>query len=316
MRAIVVGSRGSALARRQAEMVMERLRELYPGLELSLRIVRTAGDRDQHTPLEELENLGGSGIFVKELEMALLRGEADMAVHSLKDLPTEDTPGLLLGAIPARGDVRDAFLSKDSLPLAAMPPGSRIGTGSLRRAVQLGALRPDLEAVPVRGNVDTRLRKLREGEMEGLLLAAAGLERLGRLSEATELLPPDIVIPAPGQGALAIQCREGDEELLELLEPLDHRETRLAVTAERAMLKALGGGCRVPIGAWGQIYGQELSLLGFVASHDGRHILEAQEQGPADAPEALGQKLAERLLSLGAGAIVAREGPEARAGWV
>ena len=174
MRAIVVGSRGSALARRQAEMVMERLRELYPGLELSLRIVRTAGDRDQHTPLEELENLGGSGIFVKELEMALLRGEADMAVHSLKDLPTEDTTGLLLGAIPARGDVRDAFLSKDSLPLAAMPPGSRIGTGSLRRAVQLGALRPDLEAVPVRGNVDTRLRKLREGEMEGLLLAAAG----------------------------------------------------------------------------------------------------------------------------------------------
>jgi len=284
---------------------MARLQELYPHLSLRIRTIRTSGDRARRTPLRRL---GGFGLFVKEVEEALLAGEVDLAVHSLKDLPTEPTPGLLLAAIPERGDVRDAFLAREGRPLAELPTGATIGTSSLRRAVQIRALRPDLEVVEIRGNLDTRLRKLKEGQVEGLVVAAAGLQRLDRLAEAVEIFPPDLLVPAPGQGALAIQVREGDEELRQLLAPLDHRESRLAVTAERAMLRALGGGCRVPVAAWGRVEGEELYLLGLVASPDGSQLLSADRRGPAEAAEAVGRELAERLLSLGAGAILA-------AGW-
>lgn len=300
-RVLIVATRRSRLALRQTELVVRALRAHYPDLEPEVREVRTEGDRRASDPLSRI---GGRGVFVKELEAALLGGEADLAVHSLKDVPAELAPGLTLAAIPERGDPRDALVSRDGAGLAALPPGARVGTGSARRAVQLRALRPDLEPVDIRGNVDTRLRKVDEGQFDAVVLAAAGLERLGLLDRAAELFPPDVMLPAVGQGALAIEARADDAEILALLPAVDHRETRLACQAERAFLRRLGGGCRLPFGALAEVEGETARARGFVSDIEGTRLFHAEVSGPAAEAEALGVRLAERLLEQGAAELV------------
>ena len=300
-RAFVVGTRGSRLALRQTELVLELLRARYQELRFAVREVRTEGDR---RPDEPLSRIGGQGVFVKELEAALLRGEVDLAVHSLKDVPAELADGLTLAAMPERGDPRDALIARDGATLAELLPGARVGTGSARRAVQLRALRPDLAPVEIRGNVDTRVRKVDEGDVDAVVLASAGLERLGLLARASELFPLDVMLPAVGQGALAVEARAGDAEVLELLAAIDHRETRLVCEAERSFLRRLGGGCRLPFGALAEVEGATLRARGFISDGDGAQLLRAEVSGPAVEAEDIGVRLAERLLAQGAAAFV------------
>ncbi|HEY4686165.1 MAG TPA: hydroxymethylbilane synthase, partial [Dehalococcoidia bacterium] len=233
MRPLVLGTRGSALARRQAELAVEALLRVGPDVEIETRVIRTEGDRRRDVPLEEI---GGEGVFVKDIERRLAKGEIDLAVHSLKDMPAQTPEGLEIGAVLRRGDPRDALVSRDGARLTSLPAGARIGTDSRRRAVQLLALRPDVRPASIRGNVDTRLRKVAAGEYDAAVLAVAGLERLGLLRQASQLFSVDELLPAVGQGALAIECRADDDETLALLALVDHKETRLAVTAERAFL--------------------------------------------------------------------------------
>jgi hydroxymethylbilane synthase len=290
---LVVGTRGSALARAQTRWMVERLQQMHPDVEFVEQIIKTSGDRGQ---IKEI------GAFVKELEEALQRGEIDMAVHSLKDLPTRQPEGLVIGALLERADPRDVLISQDGLKLRELPAGARVGTGSPRRAAQLLALRSDLEVVPIRGNVDTRLRKLAagDGEVDALILAKAGLDRLGLAERVTEVLPPEAMLPAVGQGALAVEVRADDAFVLELVKALDHPGTRAGITAERAFLQTLGGGCRVPIAAYGRVEDGKLVLDGLVSSPDGRKVLRGRVEGSSDEAEALGRKLAERLLAQGA----------------
>ena len=298
-RTLVVGTRGSRLALRQTELIVQALQDRQPETQLKVREVRTEGDR---RPEASLAQIGGQGVFVKELEAALLCGDVDLAVHSLKDVPTELAPGLALAAMPPRGDPRDALVARCGL--AELPAGARVGTGSARRSVQLQGLRPDLTLVDVRGNVDTRIRKVDEGELDAVVLAAAGLERLGLL-ERGEIFPSDQLIPAVGQGALAIEARADDEELLDLLAALDHRETRLACDAERAFLRRLGGGCRLPFGALATIEpGETLRVRGFISDQDGVRRFRSEERGPVSEAEAVGVRLAARLLDEGASEFV------------
>lgn len=292
-RTLVVGSRGSRLALSQTELVLAALRTAHARLRVRLLEIRTAGDRRQDVSLAQL---GGLGVFVKELERALLAGRIDLAVHSLKDMPTEETDGLVVAAVAAREDARDALVSRGRLRLADLPSGTRVGTGSLRRAVQVRALRPDLEVIDIRGNVDTRIRKVDRGEVDAVVLAVAGLTRLGLLDQAAEVLPLEDFLPAPGQGALAIQARAADLEVLHLLEPIDHRETRLATTAERAFLRRLEGGCRLPNAALGIIEADKLRLRGLLGDPEGTRLVRDEIEGPATEAEALGVALAERLL--------------------
>ncbi|HSJ93725.1 MAG TPA: hydroxymethylbilane synthase, partial [Gaiellaceae bacterium] len=267
--AVVVGTRSSALARAQTGHVVDLLRAAWPGLEYELRAIETRGDRTQASG-EPLPEIGGKGLFTAELEEALGDGRIDLAVHSLKDLPTEDAAGIVVGAVCAREDVRDCLVSRDGLSLAELPPGAVVGTSSLRRAAQLRAARPDLEVRSIRGNVDTRIRKVRSGEFDAALLAAAGLHRLGLDGEASEWLAEDVMLPAPGQGALGVQCRAGDGAVLELLASIDEEGTRAATPAERAFLQALGAGCTAPVAALGQSFaGGRVRLDGLVASVDG-----------------------------------------------
>lgn len=300
-RVIVVGSRGSRLALRQTELVLGELRARFPGQRFQVQEVRTTGDRRANASLAAI---GGQGVFVKELETALRARRVDMAVHSLKDVPSEVGKGLVLAAITKREDVRDAVVSRGGLRLADLPSGSRVGTGSLRRAVQVKALRPDLEVVDLRGNVDTRLRKVEEGQVDAAILAAVGLARLGYLERAAETLDTDAMLPAIGQGALTLECRADDAEVLEMAAALDHRETRLATDAERAFLARLGGGCRLPIAALGVADGDSLRLRGLIADPEGRRILRGETSGPASDAEAVGVGLAEGLLSKGAGELM------------
>jgi hydroxymethylbilane synthase len=290
-----VATRGSTLALKQTDLAVEALRALRPELAVEIVAVRTAGEQNQTAPVTQL----GDGAFVRGVEAALLDGRADIAVHSAKDIPSTETPGLVLAAFPQRGDPRDALVSRDGRPLAELPRGARVGTGSPRRQALLRALRPDLEAVPARGNVDTRLRRLREGVYDALILAAAGLERLGLSGVVTEYLDPAVWVPAAGQGALAVQCRaDGPERAL--LAALDHPPTRAAVAAERAVLRRLGSGCRVPVGVHGRVDGDVLILHGMLLAPDGSRSVTAERTGaPADA-EALGRALAEELLRKGA----------------
>ena len=259
--------------------------------------IRTEGDRVQSRPLVEI---GGKGVFVKEIEEALFAQDVDLAVHSCKDLPTEQPAGLMIGAFPARVDPRDVLVSQQGCRLAELPAGARVGTGSLRRAAQLRALRPDLVLADIRGNVDTRLRKLDEGQYDAIVLAAAGLSRLGLEGRVSEYFEPQFVLPAPGQGALALEVREADAEVRELIGALDDPATRLATGAERAFLRGLGGGCDVPIGAYAWLDGAELVLRGMLATREGRDpfYAEAREPagGPASNPEALGEVLARTVL--------------------
>jgi hydroxymethylbilane synthase len=296
---IVIGSRGSALARWQAEWVKSRL-ALLSG-EAEIKIIRTTGDRFETVPLTQS---GTKGIFIKEIEDALLAGEIDLAVHSLKDLPTEQPRGLVIVAIPEREDARDALVSRSGARLAELPAGAVVGTGSLRRQAQLKWARRDLGVAAVRGNVDTRLKKLDHGDFDALLLASAGLRRLGLAGLITEFLPPEIMCPAVGQGALAIEAREDSPSVLKIVELLDHPATHQAVRAERALLLNLGGGCQLPIAAHATLSADSLRMVGVVASPDGSKLIRAEDSGSAAEPESLGARVAEDLAMQGAKALL------------
>ena len=298
---IRIATRKSPLALWQAHFVQSRLQQLYPQLRVELLPMSTKGDKILDSPLAKV---GGKGLFVKELEQAILAGDADIAVHSMKDVPVEFPDGLGLSIICERDDPRDAFVSSRFSSMAELPAGSRVGTSSLRRQCQLRASRPDLQILDLRGNVNSRLAKLDAGEYDAILLAAAGLKRLGLQARITTLLPPEQSLPANGQGAVGIECCLDDDELLTLLAPLEHGTTRQRVLAERAMNRALQGGCQVPIGAYAELEGDQLWLRGLVGSPDGRQILRAERRGPACAPETLGQALAEQLLAQGAARLL------------
>jgi hydroxymethylbilane synthase len=254
----------------------------------------TRGDRELSRPLP---SIGGKGLFTAEIEAALRAGEIDLAVHSLKDLPVEESEGLVIGAVLERADFHDVLVSRHNLPLADLPPQPRIGTSSPRRAAQILAARPDAQIVPIRGNVDTRLRKAASDEYDAIVLAAAGLARLGLEEHVTQRLPLDVMLPAPGQGALAAQCRADDEAILALLRPIHHRPTWAAVTAERAFLDGLGGGCAVPVAAYAAYHEGELALRGLIATPDGKQLVRVTGRGPAEDAVGLGHRLAEEALA-------------------
>lgn len=299
---IRIATRGSLLARTQSGHVADALREAS-GREVELVHVRTHGDADQTTPLA---SFGGVGVFVTAVREAVLRGDADVAVHSLKDLPTEPAAGLEIAAIPVRQDPRDVLVARDGLTLDTLPQGARVGTGSPRRAAQLLALRPDLDVVALRGNVDTRVRAVTEGDLDAVVLARAGLARLDRLDVVTQEIEVDLMLPAPAQGALAVECRDDDVVVLEALRRLDDAPTRAAVTAERALLAELEAGCSAPVGAYAAVTvsgpGEELlvHLTGTVVSLDGRTRVRNSVTGSAGDAEVVGRQLARDLLAAGA----------------
>jgi hydroxymethylbilane synthase len=299
---LVVGTRGSPLALWQTRRVVELLQAAKPNLEVVIRTIKTRGDLVRDKALSEV---GGKGLFVTEIEYALSSGEVDLAVHSLKDMPTEQPEGLTLGAILERADARDALLVRhDARDLFALPVGARVGTSSLRRRAQLLAARPDLQVLDLRGNVDTRLRKLREGQYDAVVLAVAGLERLGLAGAVSQVLPLDLMLPAVGQGALCVEMRAGDAAIRHLVAGLDHKPTHQAADAERALLRRLEGGCQVPIGAFAQVEGEDLTLKGLVAAPDGSRLVRDEIRGPAASADRLGKLLAGRLLSAGGKAIL------------
>ncbi|MBW2038367.1 MAG: hydroxymethylbilane synthase [Deltaproteobacteria bacterium] len=291
---IRIGTRGSKLALQQTAWVQGRITARYPGLPWEVVRIRTTGDKIMDVPLAKV---GGKGLFVKEIEEALLRGEIDLAVHSMKDVPTELPPGLHLGAITEREDPRDVLVSREGRGLQEIPPGARIGTSSLRRKAQLLGVNPDWEIVPMRGNLDTRIRKLETKGLDAVILAAAGVCRMGLEQCITEYLPFEVMLPAVGQGALGIECRQ-DAEVNELIAFVHHPESAMAVRGERAFLRRLKGGCQVPIAAYGEVHEGGLLLRGMVARLDGSHLIRAEAQG--EDPEEVGKRLAEDLLAQGA----------------
>ncbi|MDA8213649.1 MAG: hydroxymethylbilane synthase [Nitrospiraceae bacterium] len=327
---IVIGTRGSKLALWQAEWIKSELNKLYPYMEIELNKIKTTGDKILDVPLAKV---GGKGLFVKEIEEALLKGEADIAVHSMKDVPTDFPEGLHLAVITKREDPRDAFISRihgsrfTVHGFTDLPNGAVIGTSSLRRSCQLLSIRPDLKIEQLRGNLDTRLRKLDEGQFDAIILAAAGVKRLGWSERITEILPPEISLPAIGQGAVGIECRVDDEFINNLISQLNHNETSVCVRAERAFLKKLEGGCQVPIAAYARLLppscpplarggwggnnltkgGQEGGFLvmdGLVGSVSGDRIIKGRIEGTPNDAENLGIRLAEELLSRGAKEIL------------
>jgi hydroxymethylbilane synthase len=333
-RSFVIGTRGSPLAVWQAEYVAARLRDRWPGLECCLERIRTTGDKILDVPLAQM---GGKALFVKEIEEALLAGRLDLAVHSMKDVPTELPPGLAIVAMPEREDPADVLISRTGARLAALPRGARVGTSSLRRQAQLLRHRPDLTIVGLRGNLDTRIRKLDGEGLDAIILAAAGVKRLGLGHLVTEALPPEVLLPAVGQGALGIEVRaasRGAEEqrsrgadveratwnvergtlnvqretlnVERVVMVLDHRETHLAVRAERAMLRRLGGGCQVPIAGWATVEGDAILLRGLIAGIDGRALVRGDARGTTADPDGLGAAVAEDLLARGGRAILDR----------
>ncbi len=298
---LVVGTRGSPLALWQAKWVQQQLREIAPQLSVEVQRIKTSGDKILDVPLAKI---GGKGLFVKEIEEALLRGEIDLAVHSMKDVPTALPDGLGILCIPPRENPQDVLVSRQGQTLEQLPTGARIGTSSLRRQAQLLRRRPDFHISMLRGNLDTRLRKVREGEFDAIVLAAAGLRRMGWVDQVTEYLAPEVSLPAIGQGALAIEGRTSDSFVRDLLQPLDDPPTRTAVTAERALLDRLEGGCQVPIGAHATITGDRLALDALIASVDGRRVVRDRIEGPVSDARDLGLHLAERLLSQGGDEIL------------
>lgn len=298
---IRIATRKSALALWQAEYVKARLEAIHTGLNVELVPMSTKGDRILDTPLAKI---GGKGLFVKELEVAILEGRADIAVHSMKDVPVDFPPGLRLHTICEREDPRDAFVANHFDTLDALPSNAVVGTSSLRRQCQLRELRPDLQIRDLRGNVNTRLAKLDNGDYDAIILAAAGLIRLEMSERISAYIEPEVSLPANGQGAVGIECRDDDAVVQALLAPLEHRQTRHRVTAERAMNRRLQGGCQVPIGAYALIEGEQLWLRGLVGSTDGRQIIRDQISGPLAEAENLGIALANKLLTQGAKAIL------------
>jgi hydroxymethylbilane synthase len=327
-RTVIIGTRGSPLALWQAEHVAAALRAAAAGLEVRLGRIRTTGDKITDVPLAKV---GGKALFVKEIEEALAAGSVDLAVHSMKDVPTELPDGLAIAAMPPREDPSDALIARIGGGLAALPRGARVGTSSLRRQAQLLHLRPDLTIVPLRGNLDTRIRKLASEGLDGIILALAGIKRLGLTHLVSEVFPPEVLLPAIGQGALGIEIREPraasrelgsratgqqgrgrdseppdrDEAIARLVRTLDHHATHLAVRAERGMLARLQGGCQVPIAAYADLGPGGIRLRGLVASLDGMTVVRAETHGPADNPETIGIAAAEELLARGGQAILA-----------
>ncbi|HEX4153523.1 MAG TPA: hydroxymethylbilane synthase [Steroidobacteraceae bacterium] len=306
---LVIATRKSKLALWQAEHVAAGLRAAHPGLEVELLAMSTKGDQIQD---RSLAAIGGKGLFIKELEAALDDGRADLAVHSMKDVPSELPPGMMLAAMLTRADPRDALIARRGCSLAELPPGARLGTSSLRRRAQLLASRPDLDIQTLRGNVDTRLRRLEEGDLDAIVLAAAGLARLGLESRISALLDPSVSLPAVGQGVIGIECRSDDAAARKAVRVLDDAAAHAAVSAERAFARRLGGSCQSPIAAFaefaaaGRPAAERLELRGLVAEPDGSRVIKDSLAGPAAEAEEIGERLAERLLAAGAGELLER----------
>jgi hydroxymethylbilane synthase len=296
-RMVRLGTRPSQLARWQTDYVAAALRAAWPDLQTETKIYTTRGDRELKQPLP---SIGGKGVFTAEIEAALRAGAIDLAVHSFKDLPIDESEGLTIGAVLERADPHDVLVSRHGLPLEEQAANPRIGTSSPRRAAQILAIRPDARIIPIRGNVDTRLRKAGGDEYDAIVLAAAGVIRLGLEERVTQELPFDVMLPAPAQGALAVQCRVEDELTLALLQAIYHQPTWVAVSAERAFLDGLGGGCALPVAAYASSDGNRLKLQGLVASPDGKHIIRAAGEGSAEAALDLGRRLAGQALERGA----------------
>lgn len=299
---LIIGTRGSKLALWQANWVKSELEKLQPGLKIELNIIKTTGDKILDVALAKV---GGKGLFVKEIEEALMASQADIAVHSMKDVPTELPEALHLKSICKRENPGDALISKNKVKFEQLPKNAHIGTSSLRRSCQILQKRPDMKISSLRGNLDTRLRKLHEGLFDAIVLAVAGLKRLGFESDITEVIPPETMLPAIGQGAVGIECRVKDPWINELVGKLNHQETAVAVHAERAFLKRLEGGCQVPIAAYGRFYKGKLLLDGLVGSPSGDKVLRDKVEGSPEQAESLGVKLAEKLIRQGAGDILA-----------
>jgi len=297
LRILRIGTRGSLLAKWQAESIRKRL-FAATGVEAEIVIIKTAGDKMQQAPLTQI---GGKGIFIKELEEELLDETIDLAVHSVKDIPTDTPSRLMFPAVCRRDDVRDCLVGST---LASLRQGARVGTSSLRRQAQVLHIRPDLDFRDLRGNVDTRLRKVESGEYDAILLAKAGLDRLGVSQRIAEVLSPEVCMPAVGQGAIAVECRLKDTETADILAPLDDAETRTAIIAERALLAALQGGCQVPLGAWARIERDELVLEACVCSEDGVQYVKQRATAPPDLAAALGERMARLLIEAGAQSIL------------
>ena len=300
-----VGTRGSPLALKQTDLVLDVLRRSHPAAGFTVKTVQTTGDLATNAPMREMPR----GLFAKEIEAALVAGEIDLAVHSFKDLPTELAPGLAIAAIGPREDPRDVVVCPSGRTLEALPAGSTVGTSSPRRLAQLKAYRPDLRVSPIRGNIGTRLRKAAEGGYDAIVLAAAGIRRLGLEGQITEVLEPELCVPAVGQGALAVEARAGDTAAHDIAAAASHKETYICVMAENAVLHRLGGGCRVPIAAYARLDGETLRIMGMVASLHGERLVRTSVRAPAADPEAAGQRLAEELLALGAGPLIAEDQP-------
>ena len=301
--ALRIGSRGSRLALLQAEFIRSLIKSKFPEITTELHIIRTTGDKILDSQLSEI---GGKGVFVKEIEDALIRNEIDIAVHSMKDLPTILPNGLTIGAVAERHDPRDVLVSKNDIKFNELPKGAKVGTSSLRRQAQLLNLRPDLQILPLRGNVDTRVRKVRSEGLDSAVLALAGLERMGFKDEIAEIFPVDVLVPAPGQGALAVECREDDREINDIISQINHKESSISAYAERAFLAELGGGCQVPVGCYARIKKDRINILGLIASTDGREIIREEIDGSVEIHQALGRELALTILNKGGREILSK----------
>ena len=296
-RPVIIGTRGSDLALWQANYVKAQLEERFPDDEFEIKIISTTGDEVLNVALSKI---GDKGLFTRQIESQLLDGDIDLAVHSLKDLQTSQPDGLRIGAVCEREISNDVFISRTGRSIQELPQGAKVATGSLRRRSQLLSYRPDLVVEEIRGNVPTRLRKFDESNLDGMILAYAGLNRLGFSDRITQLISTEIMLPAVGQGAVAIEIRDGNDDVNRMVAELDHPATRVCVRTERAFLKRLEGGCQVPIGAMATVEGETVTLTGFVGSLDGSTSFRERAEGPADSPEDLGIRLAERLIELGA----------------
>jgi len=293
---IKIGTRGSKLALTQANLVADSLKRTDPGITVEICVIKTSGDIMQDVALTKI---GGKGVFVKEIEDALLCGTVDLAVHSMKDVPTEIPAGLTFAAILRREDARDILVSKDNRKMEFMPRGARIGTGSMRRSAQLLAVLPDLAIIPLRGNLETRLKKIETENLQGIILAAAGMKRLGLAGKISQYLPIETMLPAVGQGALGLEVRDGNNDLVEVLAKLNHATTAAEITAERSFLRHLGGGCLLPIAAFGKLEGEKLTLEGLVASPNGDSVIRDKVRGAIAEAEELGKMLAEIIMEKG-----------------
>ena len=300
---IRIGTRGSQLALWQANWVKSEMEGLYPDLHIELEVIKTSGDKILDVPLAKV---GGKGLFVKEIEQALMDGQIDIAVHSMKDMPGDLPESLCIGVIPEREVPYDILISQGDKPIKNLPTGARVGTSSLRRASQLLYMRPDIEIFPLRGNLDTRIKKLTSENLDAIILAGAGVKRLNLEHVISEYIDPEIILPAVGQGALCIEVRKADPPVHELIAPLDHAETNRIVKSERAFLKRLEGGCQVPMAAFGRIDADTLTLAGMVAETDGSIMHHQTISGPVAQAETIGHDLAGRLIDMGADQIIAR----------